>query len=89
MINEEGILTLEEDKVPPGTYFYSIEASIGEFVETLDFSLFIRDLDFKIPLPTENVLQSNITSLIYMESYIPGLSIVYDPLGIVKIIETG
>ena len=61
---------------------------MGKELIELNFSVFVRDPDFKIPLPPQTYLQSNYTSLIFLE-VMSGLKVVEDPLGLVKIYERG
>lgn len=47
-VTEIGALTVSG--LSPGSYSFSIEASMGKELIELNFSVFVRDPDFKIPL---------------------------------------
>ena len=85
-VTETGVLTISG--IQPGSYSFTIEAYMAKNVIKLSFTVFIRDPKFQIPLPTQTYLETNYTSLIYLETTL-GLQVVEDRLGIVKIFEQG
>ena len=49
-VTETGVLSIIG--MQPGSYSFTIEASMAKHVIKLSFTVFIRDPNFQIPLPT-------------------------------------
>ena len=64
-----------------------MKATLGKDSVELNFTVNVRDPDYKIPLPQHTYLQLGHTSLIFLKEGISGIKVAEDRLGIVKIIE--